>query len=206
MNVRARRTGRTGTTLVGAGLALVVVAGVGACGGSDSAGDSGDSGGDQQSSAESWADQVCSSVTDWRGAVDGARTTLSDTANLSANAIRGAFDDLSTATSTLVTDLSDIGAPDTDAGSEAKAELSSLSEKLHQQEDVIDNATQQSPGSLQDLLAQVSTVTGAVSTMITDAGVAVDNIRQLDGAQELEDAFQSVQSCQDLRASASPSS
>jgi hypothetical protein len=203
MNNIARRTRRRGTRLAGAGLALIVAGSVAGCGGSD---DSGGSGDEQQSSAESWASQVCTSVTDWKGAIDDARTTLSGTANLSANSIRDAFDSLASATGTFVSDLSDIGAPETDAGDEAEAQLSSLSDDLQQQQDVIESATEQSTASLQDLLSKVSTVTGAVSAMITDAGVAVDNIRQLDGAQELEDAFQSEQACMDLRASASPSS
>jgi hypothetical protein len=56
------------------------------------------------------------------------------------------------------------------------------------------------------VLAQVSTVTQALSTMVNNAVTAVENIRQLDGADELESAFQDSQTCQELRASDSPNS
>ena len=63
----------------------------------------------------------------------------------------------------------------------------------------------QPSANLQELLAQVSTVSGALSTMVTDSVTAVENIRQLDGADELESAFQDSQTCQELRASDGPS-
>ena len=50
-----------------------------------------------------------------------------------------------------------------------------------------------------ELLARVSTVSGAVAQMISDAQAAVADLRVLDGAQELEDAFSSAASCEDLR-------
>jgi methyl-accepting chemotaxis protein len=149
---------------------------------------------------------VCSTAADWRAAIDDAQATLTDTGNLSADLIRQTVDDVATATATLVTDLSGMGAPDTEAGDEAEARLSSLSDQLQQQEDVISGATDESAGGLQELLAQVSTVTGAIATMLADVSTAVDDIRRLDGAQELEDAFKDSPACQDLRPSTSPSS
>jgi hypothetical protein len=169
-------------------------------------GDSSDDAEDQQTSAEAWAGDVCSTAADWRAAIDDAQATLTDTGNLSADLIRETVDDVATATATLVTDLSEMGAPDTEAGDEAEARLSSLSDQLQQQEDVISGATDESAGGLQNLLAQVSTVTGAIATMLADVSAAVDDIRRLDGAQELENAFQDSSACQELRTSTSPSS
>lgn len=166
------------------------------CGGSES---------DQQSATEAWADDVCSTVSDWTGAVEDAQTTLSDPANLSANDVRGALESVSTATTAFVNDLQDIGPPDTEAGEQAGAQLATLSDQLQEQADVVTRTLNQPSASLQELLAQVSTVTKALSTMVTDSVAAVDNIRQLDGADELERAFQDSQTCQELRASGGPS-
>jgi type I site-specific restriction endonuclease len=166
------------------------------CGGSES---------DQQSATEAWADDVCSTVSDWKGAVEDAQTTLSDPANLSANDIQAALESVSTATTAFVDDLQDIGPPDTEAGEQAGAQLSTLSDQLQEQADVVTRTLNQTSANLQELLAQVSTATKALSTMVTDSVTAVENIRQLDGAEELESAFQDSQTCQDLRATTSPS-
>jgi type I site-specific restriction endonuclease len=177
------------------GLVAVLALATG-CGGAES---------DQQTAAEAWADDVCSTVSDWKGAVEDAQTTLSDPANLSANDVKDSLASVSTATSAFVTDLKDITAPETEAGAAAQEQLSTLSDQLQQQADVVTRTLNQPSASLQELLAQVSTVSAALSTMVTDAVTAVENIRQLDGADELESAFQDSSTCQELRAGNGPS-
>jgi hypothetical protein len=176
----------------------VLVMATAACGSSDE-------GDDQQSTTEAWADDICSTVGAWKAVIAEAQATLSDTGNLSANAVHDAFSSVVTATDTFVTDLKDVGAPDTETGDEAEQQLSALYDQLVEQESIIEDATNQDSGTLNQLLAQVSIVTGALSTMITDAVAAVDNLRQLEGAAELENAFNSAPQCQDLQASESPS-
>jgi len=182
------QTGRR--ALAGLG-SVAVLALATACGGSDA---------EPQSAAEVWADDVCSSVSDWKGAVEGAQATLSDPGNLSANDVKAALRSVSTATSAFVADLKGMGPPDTEAGQAAQDELSTLSGRLQQQADVVTQALNESSDNLQELLAQVSTVSGAVSRMVSESVAAVDNIRQLDGADELESAFQDSSTCQDLGA------
>jgi hypothetical protein len=182
---------------------LVATLAVGAVGCADS-GDDQDDQEDQPTSAEAWASDVCSSALEWRGATEDAQAALSDTGNLSADTISEAVDDLAAATATLISELADLGPPDTDAGDEAAAELSSLADQLQEQEVAISAATE-SPQGAQDLLSQVSIVTGAIATVLADISTAVDNIRGLDGAQELENAFKDSSTCQELGAGASPS-
>ena len=161
---------------------------------------------DQQTAAEAWVSDVCKSAVDWRTAISDAQTTLSDTGSLSADIVRDTVDDVTTATRTFVNDLAGMGTPDTEAGDEAAAQIATLSDQLDQQSEIVSNAISESSDSLQDLLGQVSTVTGAIATMLTDVGTAVDNIRQLDGAQELEDAIRDSSACQELHASPAASS
>ena len=172
-----------------AGLALVVSG----CGGSD------DGSADEHTAAESWASDVCSTVGAWTSTVADARETLSSPRDLSANEIEATFAEVGSATSTLVDELGDLGAPDTEAGDEAQERISSLSEQLQTQADVVEEATGDQPQGMGELLARVSTVSGAVAQMISDAQAAVADLRVLDGAQELEDAFASAASCEDLR-------
>lgn len=160
---------------------------------------------DQQSATEAWAGDVCSTAGNWLDAITDAQAALTDTANLSAETLRGAFDGVVTATDALITDLGDLGPPDTEAGDEAAAQVSTLSDQLDEQRAAISAAMDQDGGSVQGLLSQVSTVTGAIAAMLTDVSTAIDNLRQLQGADELEQAFQDASTCQELRASTTPS-
>ena len=164
----------------------------------------GSGGADQQSAAEAWADDVCASVSDWTGAVRDAQATLGDPANLSVNDVTDAVEGVSAATSAFVSDLQGFGAPDTDAGQAAQAQLSTLSVQLQEQADIVTRTLDQSSASLQELLTQVSTVSGALSSMVSDSVATVENIRQLDGADELERAVQDSAACQELRTAQSP--
>jgi hypothetical protein len=172
-----------------AGLALVVSG----CSESD------DGSGSEPTAAESWASDVCSTVGAWTTTVEGARETLSSPRDLSANEIEATFAEVRTATSTLVDELGGLGAPDTEAGDEAQDRIASLSEDLQAQADVVEDASGDQAEGVGELLARVSTVTGAVSQMVSDTRAAVADLRTLDGAQELEDAFTSTASCEDLR-------
>jgi hypothetical protein len=195
---------RTRRKLVLAGLVVALPLVVSGCGGSDSGSDGGSDGGSTASSgseptaAESWADDVCSTVGSWTTTIAEAQSTLSTPRDLTANEVEATFAEVRSATSTLVDGLGDLGAPDTDAGNEAEKRLASLSEELQKQADVVDDASGDQPQGMGERLDRVSTVSGAVAAMISDAQKAVADIRALDGAQELEDAFKSAASCQGL--------
>ena len=122
---RPRGPGRV--RLARALLLTAVAAGLVGCG-------SGDDEGDQASAAETWASDVCSTALDWRTTIEDVKNTLSDTGSLSADVIRDAVDDVENATASLVADLGEVGVPDTEAGDEAAAEVTTLSEKLQEQE------------------------------------------------------------------------
>jgi uncharacterized phage infection (PIP) family protein YhgE len=170
------------------------------CGGSD-----GDQSQPQPSAAEAWADEVCSTVATWKDAVQHSKAMLSDAANLSANDARHALESAAQATRTFITDLEGIGPPDTEAGQAAAEELSTLAGQLEEQAAVVTRALDSSD-TLPQLLSEVSTVSRAFSTMVTDATTAVENIRGLDGAAELESAFQDSPTCQRLSDGSSPTS
>jgi hypothetical protein len=183
-------------------VSLTLLFGATACGDSDDTNGSSSaqsSTADEQAQAEAWADDVCSPLGDWKIAVDDARATLSDKANLSANEVRGAANGVADATDSLVSDLESLEPPDTTAGDEAQAALSTLSSQLQQHKDTITSATDQSSSTPREMLANVSTVTGALATMLTDVAAAVEDIGQLDGAEKLTSAFQDTPSCQQLQ-------
>lgn len=171
-----------------AGLALVVSG----CGQSD------EDSASEPTAAESWASDVCTTVGAWTTTLQDARTTLSKPRELSAADVEATFDEVRTATSTLVDELGDLGAPDTEAGDEAEDRISSLADQLQEQADIVEGTSSDQPQGMGELLDSVSTVSGAVAQMISDTQAAVADLRVLDGAQELEDAFANAASCKDL--------
>ncbi|WP_299931517.1 hypothetical protein [uncultured Nocardioides sp.] len=186
-----RRSARHRLVLTGllATLALVVSA----CSDAD------DGSADEPTAAETWASDVCSTVGAWTTTVEDARTTLSTPRDLSVDELEATVTEVSDATSTLVDDLGGLGTPDTESGDEAEQRIASLSEQLQEQAAVVEDGSGGEPQGMEELLTRVSTVTGAVAQMISDTQAAVADLRTLDGAQELEDAFSSAASCEDLR-------
>jgi len=201
MTSTARHTARRARRHLGR-LALVAALALAAgCGGSegDQAQESPDG-----ASAEAWATDVCTTVSTWKGAIEHSQAMLGDPATLSPKLVRHALDFAADATRAFITDLQKLGPPDTEAGQAAEEQLTTLSDQLQEQADVVTGALEKSSANLQELLAQLSDVSGALSTMVTDTSTAVDNIRQLDGADELESAFKDSPTCQKLTAGGSP--
>jgi hypothetical protein len=159
------------------------------CGGSD----------DDQSNAEAWADDVCSSIADWTETLTAAQATLGDTANLSVNDFQEALDDVAETTETLAAELDDLGVPETEAGAEAEEQLTLLSDELESEVDILRAASDTEAESITDLLTTVSTITRALANMGTAVETTFDRVSNLSIAAELEAAFQSAESCQDLR-------
>ena len=154
--------------------------------------------------AEKWADDVCSSVSTWRDTVSQAKSTLRHPADLSVSTFEDTVRGVVEATRTLVNEMGDLGPPDTTAGKQAADQLSTLSKELEQEMAVVKKTIQSDAASPSEMLASLSTITGALATMSTDNSKTVDDLGSHDGAAELRDAFDSSASCQKLRASASP--
>ena len=121
---RCPTRGRPGESRPAAAIALVAVGLLAVflaagCGGSDNGG----------SSAEKWADDVCSSITTWKNSVTSATDSLKG-GNLSEDSLRSAVDDVSGATNDFVDDVRGLGAPDTEAGEQAKDSLDKLADNV----------------------------------------------------------------------------
>jgi methyl-accepting chemotaxis protein len=157
-----------------------------------------------KSEAEKWADGVCSSISTWRDTVSQARSTLRHPADLSVGTFEDTLRDVVDATRRLVTEVGNLGPPDTTAGDQAANQLSNLSEDLDKEMAVLKKTIRSDATSLSQMLANLSTITGALSTMSADTRKTVHELSSLDGATELRDAFDSSASCQHLSASPSP--
>ncbi|WP_244928460.1 hypothetical protein [Nocardioides sp. W7] len=152
----------------------------------------------EATATESWAAELCSNVGEWTTTMDDARTVLSNPSDLSLDDLESTIDQVAGATDELAADLRELDAPDTEAGDEAAARLTSLAQELESQGETVQEATSDEPETAEERLTSVSSVSGAAAAMAAEAKSAVADLRELDGAQELQDAFADAASCQEL--------
>jgi hypothetical protein len=176
--------------LFGALASLLVLAVLAAgCGG-------GGGGGDETTSAQNWADGVCSAINTWTDSLRSAGQSLSG-GNLSESSLTGATDDLKDATAQLKDDLSGLGAPDTESGDKAKQTTDELSSNIQEGVDTIEGAVKGATSG-GGIVTAVTTVTSTLSTMGSQVQTAFGELEKLDPGGELESAFQDASSCKSL--------
>jgi hypothetical protein len=149
---------------------------------------------DDPSDAERWADSVCSALDDWRddvvGAAESVRDAVSDDGILGGlTTLDDAYFEIRDATSALADELRAIGAPDTEAGRAAEAEIRQLAERL-------DSLV----GQLLGAASSTSVITNAddLVGLVDDVASSVQALRELDPLGELRDAISGSKACQEL--------
>ena len=158
-------------------------------------------GGNDTSAAEEWAGSVCSAASTWTSSIQSISETLKQDPTQAG--AEKALADLKSSTQTLVDDLKGLGPPETDAGQEAEDSLNTLADNLDQSMSTIESAIDGVSGA-SGVLSAISVVSGALATMGQNITSTVDSLQQLDGGQELKDAFEQADSCADLRSSTNP--
>ncbi len=150
-----------------------------------------------------WAGQVCTSLSDWRTSI----TSLANvsTGTLTRDALREKLTDAQVATEQLITDLKNIGPPETASGTELKQQLRQSGDELEQSyQDLKSGAqgtldSQSVTGFLQGLakLAPqfqklLDQITRTIQTLESSnvAGSSADEVRQ---------GFNDADSCKELR-------
>lgn len=178
------------TRLILAAAGLLVAAGLAAgCGGSDD-------GGSDTSSATEWAGALCSAITTWTQSLTDSVDSLG-AGNVTRDSLQGVVDDATSATETFVDELEGLGRPDTEAGEQAQETVTTLQDELSGQVQTIEDALDGVSGA-SGVLTAVSTVSGALAEMGRQLTTAFGDLQQLDAQGELEDAFRSASSCDDL--------
>jgi hypothetical protein len=165
-----------------ASLALIAAG----CGGDDGGG-----------SAEAWADDFCTAVTDWTDELEQLGEELGDVSSLTADSIRQAAEDANTATDDFVERLRDLGAPDTESGDEVESEMNELGDELEAQRDEIQQAVEDAEGlgGAADAVGEIGTALAAMGTAIQEALQAVEDA---DVGGELETALENSEACDEL--------
>jgi uncharacterized phage infection (PIP) family protein YhgE len=178
---------------VAAAAAALLALGASACGG--------------ESKGEKWASSLCTSVSDWRSELQSIssdvqqQVTSQPSVSSAKTAVSSGVQQAAAATRKLRDELSDLGAPDTDAGAEAKAELDSLRSRLQADVGKAQSTLASAGGSASasELLTKLAGVASTLETSLRDAQATVRKISSLDPGGELQQGFEDADSCKDLR-------
>ena len=160
-------------------------------------------GGDDESEADptaAWASGFCSAVTDWTNELGTITSEFSDTSNLSQEGLQSAASDLRDSTDTLVSDLKDLGAPDTQSGEEVKNSLDSLSTTLEDETSEIET-TAQGVSSIADLPNAITKISASLSALGTAFSQTLQTIDSADVGGELQTALEDSPECADIKSS-----
>ena len=157
-----------------------------------------------QPSATAWADSVCTSFTTWRSSITAVSDVSGDT--LTPESLQQSLADATTATETLVDDLQALGSPDLDSGDALKQQLDSAAAEIESsfgtlKQGAEDAADASSPA---DFIAALTSLGPQFQALLDTISTTVDDLENAnvsaDAKAELQQAFESSSSCQQLRA------
>jgi hypothetical protein len=179
--MRSRRAGAASALAVAAVAMLAA-----SCGGGDSG-------------VQSWADDVCTEVNTWADRVtDAVQGVVAQGFDVSAEQVRLGVDEAANATDDLVTGLRDLGRPDTESGDQAREQLDQLASDLEERRDRARKLLER-PSSVSGTLQLVQAVAGEIEGATGDVRETLNDLEQVQPGDELRDAFQNSEPCQQLR-------
>ena len=160
-------------------------------------------GGGETSSAESWADDVCTSVADWKGEVrnagDDVRSELRSPSSGSLTRIGESVQSAVDATKTLSDELTTLDAPDVDSGDQAKQQVDAFASQLESSVDQAKTTVDDIPDSagLAEIASAVGSLLPLLQSLATQAQSALSSIQA--SGTELKQGFEDADACKPLR-------
>ena len=182
-----------------AALVLAALLAAAGCGGGDSSSASSSSSSNTES-ADDWASGLCTALTTWTNSVRSAGNELKG--NVSKDSLNTAADDIKSASDTLVSDLKDLGKPDTKQGQDAKKAMDQLSSEVKSDVKQMQSDVKNASG-VQGAVTAASSVSTTLSTMGNQINSAASKLDQADPDGELKKAFQNSPDCKSLTSSSS---
>lgn len=157
---------------------------------------SNDSSSSDTAPTDEWADGLCSSISTWRSSLT---TIVSDlqAGSLTKDALSDAVDDAKAATDDFTTSLGELGAPDTEAGQQAKASVDELRSEIEADVTTIEDAVAGASG-VAGVLSAVQVVKSTITDAVSQVSTTLTSFQDIDAKGEIEDAFRNAESCQAL--------
>lgn len=158
---------------------------------------------DGNPSANEWADAVCTDFATWKSSIE-ALTDVSP-GDLNAEALGEKIDEAETATSTLVSELEDLGPPDLEAGDELEQQLSSSVDEIQSSVDALKQGAEEASqaSSPQDFLEALAALAPQFQALLDSLSTTIEDLQNAnvseDAKAELQAAFDDAESCQQLQ-------
>lgn len=163
--------------------ALVLVAA--GCGGDD----------EETSSAAAWAEDFCTSVTEWQDEIERIGDELLESP--STEALEDASQEASDVTDAFIEEVRELGGPETESGEEVEDSVEELADIVDEEKAEIEAAVEDAEG-LTGAAGAVSEIGASISTMATALQTTLQAIEDGDASGELEAAFDETPACDEL--------
>lgn len=153
-------------------------------------------------SAEAWASSVCSSFATWKTSIESLADVSSGTLN--AETLQQKVGDAEDATSTLLTELKDVGPPDLESGDDLQQSLSSSADGIQSSIDALKAGAQEAAdaGSPQEFLNALAALAPQFQALLEQVSTTIGDLQDAnvagDAQDELQAAFADAESCQQL--------
>ena len=157
-------------------------------------------GSDESSSAsptDEWAEGFCNAITTWTDSLQSVTEQFSSPSSLSTSALEDAANDVKSSTGTLVDDLRELGAPDTESGQAVKDSIDELSTTLESEVANIQSAADGVSG-LTGLPSAISSITTSLAAMGTAFASTLQALESADAKGELQTALEDSPACADI--------
>jgi uncharacterized membrane-anchored protein YhcB (DUF1043 family) len=155
-----------------------------------------------QPTTEEWANSVCTSLTDWGDSIN-ALAEVGDEP-LTPDSLRERLSEAEDATSQLVSELRDLGPPDTEAGDQLQEQLDSSTEQLESSFETLKESAQEAADApASEFLQNLAGLASDFAALQAAISGTVTTLRNMDVADEskaeLQQAFTDAPACQPLQ-------
>lgn len=147
-----------------------------------------------------WANDLCSAVTTWTQDLQATIDELSNLSSFSGEGLREATSDFEESTERFVEEVRALGAPDTEAGAEARDAVESLADTIQAEREEIEAAVEDASG-VAGIASAASAVGASLSAMSEAFGQTFERLEGVDATGELEQAFEDAEACDELASS-----
>lgn len=160
------------------------------------AGCGGDAGGGQPTASE-WADDFCTSVTDWTEELQQIRDGVGDPSSLSADTLQQAARDANAASDELIDDVRALGTPDLESGEDVKASVQTFADSVEAERDKIEAAVEDA-SEITGIGGAVAAIGTSLSAMATAFQTTFETLESRDVSGELESALEQSSACDEI--------
>lgn len=152
-------------------------------------------------STTQWADQVCTSLVNWRTSITSLASVSGGT--LTPDELRKKVTDAQVATEQLIDDLKNIGPPETASGTELKQELQKQGDDLEASFENLKTGAAQIADSPTGFLEGLAKLAPDFQNLLNEISTTIKTLESSDvagaSADEVKHGFQDAESCQKLR-------